>query len=135
MTSTIARHAVVRHLLLVGIVALVAMLAVSVTAPEHAHAIRNPNVVLTGQQGWVKTRPVMTCMAMTPECMNAGHTAYRWTGRSWVAVTLRGGIDVYVYPYQSPWHWIWTQRTGWLAIQNSALETGYHCTGIDCPVF
>lgn len=134
MTS-MANTALWRRILLIAVVALTALIAVSSAAPQDAHAIMDPTTVLPNKVGWVKTAPVISCMALTPECMNAGHTAYRWTGYSWQRTRIAGGIDVYVYPYSSPWHWIWTQRTGWLAIPNSALETGYRCYGYACPVF
>ena len=133
--TAITNIATWRRILLVGVTALTALLAVSFAAPQEANAIMDPTIVPANKVGWVKTRPVVTCLAMIPECMNAGHTAYRWTGSGWQATRIGGGIDVYVYPYSSPWHWIWTQQTGWLAIQNSSLETGYSCYGYACPMF
>ncbi len=133
MGSTILSTATWRRVLLVGITALIALLAVSFSAPDEAHAIRDPNIVLQSHVGWVETKPLMTCMAMG--CGTPAHQAWRWSGSAWQATTIGSGVDVYVYPYSAPWHWIWTQRTGWLAIQNSSLQTGYSCIGFNCPVF
>lgn len=135
MRSTISGAALLRRLLLVGITTLIAMLAVSFTAPDDAHAIRNPNVVLQSHVGWVETKPLIACMAIGLPCSNPTHQAWRWSGTQWQSVRIRGGVDVYVYPYSAPWHWVWTQNTGWLAIHNSSLDTGYSCTGFNCPVF
>lgn len=128
------RVTMLRHIILVGITALVALLAISFSAPE-AHAIRNPNVVLQSHVGWVETKPLVACLAIGLPCSNPTHQAWRWSGTQWQSVRIRGGVDVYVYPYSAPWHWAWTQDTGWLAIQNSSLQTGYSCTGYACPVF
>lgn len=135
MSSTISILGVWRRLLLIGITTLVALLAVSFSAPEEAHAIRDPNIVLANHVGWVKTKPLIACMAIGLPCSNPTHQAWRWTGKTWQSVRIDDGIDVYVYPYSSPWHWVWTQQTGWLAIQNSSLESGYRCEGWACPVF
>ncbi len=136
MFSTILSAATWRRMLLLGITTLIAMLAVSFSAPQDAHAIRDPTIVTSGQVGWVKTRSTIHCMAMTPGCLAPGtHQAWRWNGSSWQSARVLENTDVYVYPYSAPWHWIWTQQTGWLAIQNSALTTGYSCLGINCPIF
>lgn len=129
MTRTIELS---RRLLLIAIVALVAALAVSVSAPPEAHAIRNPNVVLSSHVGWVETKPFMSCLAIG---CPTGHGAWRWSGYAWQSTSIAGDSRVYAYPYSGPWHWIWTQRTGWLAIETSKLETGYSCIGYGCPVF
>lgn len=129
MTRTIELS---RRLLLIAITALVAALAVTMTAPREAHAFRNPNVVLPSHTGWVQTKPFMSCLAIG---CPTGHAAWRWTGYSWQGTSIAGDTRVYAHPYTGSWHWIWTQRTGWLAIQTSALDTGYSCTGYRCPVF
>ena len=45
---------------------------------------------------------------------------WRWTG-SWAKATLTNGEWVYVSPYAVGWSWVWTQRTGWVAAQDSTL--------------
>ena len=61
-------------------------------------------------------------MATTTECRSAA--AYRWTGASWVNVGVNecATRSVYVYPYTTGWSWIWTQHTGWLAIQSHLVQ-------------
>ena len=57
--------------------------------------------------------------ATTADCKSL--SAWRWTGRTWQAQALYDcydGTQVYAYPYAAGWTWIWTQRTGWLAIQS-----------------
>ena len=140
MTSTIIRVATWRRILLVGITALIALLAVSFSAPDEAHAFRDPTVVLQSHVGWVYTKnEARICPAIYPApayCSQpASVAAWRWSGSAWQAASFRGGEQVYVYPYSAPWHWAWTQRTGWLAIHNSNLTTGYRCVGYACPVF
>ncbi len=138
MGSILTSAATWRRILLIGITALVALLAVSFSAPQEAHAIRSPNLVLPSHVGWVyvKNEPRI-CPAIYPApayCSQPSTvTAYRWTGTLWQSLSLVGGTSVYVYPYSAPWHWVWTQRTGWLAIHNSYLDTGYRCTGYACP--
>lgn len=122
-----------RRLLLITIAALVAALAVSFSAPQQAHAIRNPNVVLSSHKGWVETRATVQCAAAP--CPGSSLQAYYWSGRAWYSYPIAGGQQVYAWPYTGEWHWIWTQRTGWLAIQTRLLDTGYRCEGIRCPIF
>jgi hypothetical protein len=133
MRTTISSAALWRRLLLVGITTLIAMLAVSVSAPDEARAFRDPTIMTSNHVGWVETRPLYGCLAL--HCPVPTHQAWRWNGSTWSSVRLSGGLQVYVYPYSAPWHWVWTQKTGWLAIQNSALTTGYSCFGPTCPVF
>ena len=129
-----------RRILLIGITALIALLAVSFSAPQDAHAIISPNIVRANHVGWVKVKDEpRACPAIYPApayCSQPSPVvAWRWNGVAWNQTSIAGGTDVYVYPYSSPWHWIWTQRTGWLAITNSSLDTGYSCIGFNCPVF
>lgn len=139
--TTITSVAAWRRVLLLTIVALVAALAITVGAPpKEAHAIRNPTVVLASHTGWVYVRQApRACPAIYPQpayCSTPSSVAvWRWTGRTWTQAWVSEGAQVYAYPYASGWHWIWTSRTGWLAIQTSQLETGYRCSGAACPVF
>lgn len=133
MSRTLTGVAVWRRIALVAVTMMIAVLALSAGAPQEAQAFRDPNTVLANHEGWVKTRPLASCLALS--CPVAMHQAYQWTGREWRSVWLNSGIDVYVYPYSSPWHWVWTRKSGWLAVPNSSLETGYHCFGYHCPVF
>ena len=129
-------------MLLVGITALVALLAVSFTAPQEAHAIISPNAVTASHTGWVyvKEGPQLRCAALayygSTRCYSPSYqTAWRWSGSAWSQTSIAGGTQVYAYPYSGSWHWIWTQRTGWLAIETAKLETGYRCYGYSCPLF
>lgn len=84
-----------------------------VTARENPHFI-----------GWARLtyRGCPSGLAQTADCK--AMTAYRWTGRAWSVVVLNecNGVGaVYVYPYAAGWSWIWTQRTGWLAVQSHAV--------------
>ena len=138
MASTRIGVATSRRMLLVGITALVALLAVSFSAPQDAHAIINPTTVTSQHTGWVYTRHVgVVCTMDYPSsyCSPSTHTAWRWSGYSWSRSSIGGSTQVYAYPYSGAWHWIWTQHSGWLAIETSKLETGYRCTGYRCPVF
>jgi hypothetical protein len=138
--STMSDVALWRRLLLVAIVALVGALVAAFTAPTEAHAIRDPTVVLSAHKGWVYVRDEPRACPMiypTPAyCYEPSRVAtWQWTSSGWRSSTIAGGTSVYAWPYASGWHWIWTQRTGWLAIQTSKLTTGYSCTGWACPVF
>lgn len=57
---------------------------------------------------------------VTDDCK--GGTAYRWTNRGWVARGIgecgTGPSQVYVWPFASGWSWIWSQQTGWLAVES-----------------
>jgi hypothetical protein len=61
--------------------------------------------------------------AQTADCASA--TAFRWTGSDWQAQYLNecsmGGRQVYVWPFAGAWSWVWTQQTGWLAIQSRSV--------------
>lgn len=128
-----------RRILLVAITALVATLAVSFSAPQEAHAFRDPTALTSSHQGWVYVRQGQgPCPASPiPEYCDQPELvdAWRWSGSSWSRAHLVGGEQVYAYPYSGSWHWAWTQRTGWLAIQTAKLDTGYRCTGYACPRF
>ena len=135
--STNLRIALVRRALLASLALLVALLALSFRA-EPAHAIMDPTTVTSGHVGWVLVRSTpQYCDAIYPStCSTTGtRKVWRWGGSAWTAYTIRGGTSVYAYPYSGSFHWIWTQRTGWLAIQSADLDTGYRCTGANCPVF
>lgn len=119
MTGTIELP---RRVLLTVIVALVAALAVSASAPADAHAYGNTGPVHSSHTGWVKTR-VTPCY--TVQCHGPTHDAWEWNGRSWTHLGLGGGIRVYAYPYSGEWHWVWLQATGWVAIRTSSLEARY----------
>lgn len=134
MTTT-TRVALVRRMLLAGITALIALLAVSATSPTTAHAIgaQQPDADFAG---WARTATFpAVCRAATGfdiPC-TAQTQAWRWTGRTWTAAYIVQGMDVYVHPYVAPWHWIWTPSTGWLAIHGSRLQLRLACTGMICP--
>lgn len=121
-----------RRVLLMSITALIAALALSFSAPNDAHAFMDPSVVRESTTGWVYVRDVPTaCPAIFPvpaSCYRPRSiVAWQWTGRSWARSSLAAGTRVYAYPYSGSWHWVWTQRTGWLAVQRSDLTTGQTC--------
>ena len=126
-----------RRALVIAAATLIAAIAVSFSAPSEAHAFRDPTVVLPSHTGWVYTRRQPTfCSASYPaRCSQSPISAWRWTGYSWTSSSLAGGTQVYAYPYSGEWHWVWTQRTGWLAVKTSVLDTGYRCTGPNCALF
>ena len=62
--------------------------------------------------------PALACLAVMPQPV----PAWRWTGNAWKQELAEGftpGSAVYFAPYATGWHWAWTARTGWLAIQSS----------------
>jgi hypothetical protein len=127
-----------RRLLLATITALIALLAVSASAPGRAEAFMDPNIVTVDFVGWVHVREYVGICATSnpPRCTDSSTVqAWRWTGTRWSATRIGENASVYAYPYSGSWEWIWTQRTGWLAIQRSSLTRGYSCTGYACPVF
>ncbi len=142
MPATLTRISTWRRVLIIAIAALIAALAISFSAPNDAHAFRNPNVVLPSHQGWVYVQgmgTIATCPAIYPVpeyCKRSqGIVAWRWSGSAWSQASLAAGTRVYAYPYSGSWHWVWTQHTGWLATQTANLNTGYRCTSSPCPVF
>jgi hypothetical protein len=95
-------------------------------------ASQAPNYV-----GWVTLayRGCPNGFAQTADCKAL--TAYRWTGRSWQYFGLNecgGPRQVYVYPYAAGWSWVWSQQTGWLAVQSSSvlIRQGQGIDCIDC---
>jgi hypothetical protein len=116
-----------------------AMTAVT-AAPAHAlgapiytctTAVDEPNFV-----GWA-TISHRGCLEpgapRTMECRASA--AYRWTGAAWQKQSLSecgGPRQVYVYPYAAGWSWIWSQQTGWLAVQSSLVQIrgGYGGCGL-----
>jgi hypothetical protein len=111
-----------RRALLTGITALVALLAISFSAPAEASAVvAYPSQVTSGYQGWAYVRSGPRVCTTPNWCGVMPATAWRWNG-SWSRQTISVGTHVYAYPYSGSWHWVWTQRTGWLAIQSASLE-------------
>jgi hypothetical protein len=60
---------------------------------------------------------------------SAPRPAWRWTGTRWTAVSLDQATAIYVWPYATNWSWVWTQRTGWLALQDQyvVINPSYVC--------
>jgi hypothetical protein len=141
MPSTPSSVATWRRMLLLAITALTALLAVSFTAPQDAHAFMNPSVVTSQHVGWVNVKSgprICTTDYPSSYCGTSPATAWRWSGRSWSQVSISAGTQVYAYPYTGAWHWIWTQRTGWLAIQTANLERQVTCGrgyAYACPIY
>jgi hypothetical protein len=132
MTQTISttwRRITVVATITAAAVALAAMLA----TPAHATvrfapapyqcttAADEPNFI-----GWATISHrgcIAPGMATTTECRSSA--AYRWTGTAWRNVGLSecgGPRQVYVYPYTSGWSWVWSQQTGWLAVQSHLVH-------------
>ena len=127
-----------RRALLAGITALIALLAISFTEPTSAHAIVSSTTVPSGHVGWVTVRGGPWVCPTVRTCTRQPSVAWSWNGRSWSQASLQGGTSVYAYPYSGSWHWAWTQRTGWLAIQTSSLQRAATRCGVGyavpCPV-
>lgn len=126
MPSTPLTIVTLRRLLLVGSLALIALLAASFVRTERADAAPGiaplvSNSVTSNYQGWayVHVRSSRdTCGTVGP----CGRQAWRWNGATWTGTFIGWETQVYVYPYSAPWSWVWTQRTGWLAIRTSDLQ-------------
>lgn len=110
----------------------------TMAAPAHAMAQPMTNCTFASDApnyvGWVTLayRGCPNGMAQTADCRAA--TAYRWTANGWQRYGLNecgGPRQVYVYPYAAGWSWIWSQQTGWLAVQ-SHLVLISQGQGIDC---
>ncbi len=140
-------HTTWRWLTTVATIAAAALaMSATIAAPAHATATGvgyDYECTFANQQpsyiGWA-TLSFRGCiapgMAMTADCRGAD--AYRWTGASWQYYGLnecsRIG-QVYVYPYAAGWSWIWTQRTGWLAVRSNLVlvSSGYLVGGATTP--
>ena len=116
------RAATLRRTILLGLAILVALLASNAAAPATADAIMIDYRVPASHVGWVYTASDAPCVGLFAACpVSRYHRAWRWSGSSWQQANIDKGVRVYVYPYSGTWHWIWTQRTGWLAIENAKL--------------
>ena len=126
MSASVIRVAYWRQLVIVAVATLIAFGAVAFAAPQEAHAFRDPSVVLPSHEGWVNVRARTNsdiCGIVGP----CGVSAWRWSGYQWTQTRVLWGSQVYAYPYTGDWHWIWTSRTGWLAIKRAELDTGNRC--------
>lgn len=130
MTAALTTVASWRRILLVALTALIAALAISFSAPSDANAFVDSSAVFASTKGWVLVRSTpVACPAIYPStCATGGTaTAWRWANGAWSQTRIAGGTQVYAWPYTGSWHWIWTQPTGWLAIQTSTLDSGNRC--------
>lgn len=59
----------------------------------------------------------MACAAVYRATM----PAWSWTGSAWRGSSVAQGW-VYVYPYTGGWRWVWTQRSGWVAVNSGRFE-------------
>jgi hypothetical protein len=117
-----------------------AVFATTATLAAPAHALGRPvydyGCTFASERpqyvGWAKLSfrgCVSPGSAQTMDCK--GDLAWRWTGRAWQQHPINecsGGLGaVYVYPYAAGWSWIWTQRTGWLAVRSNlvVVSEGY----------
>lgn len=122
-----------RRLLLVAIAALTVLLMSSAATPATASAEGYwPTTIHANHVGWVTVRPraANDVCGFRPPC---GVSAYRWSGRAWQHTRVSWSRDVYAYPYTRGWHWIWTQHTGWLAMQTRELQP-YGTSGHRCNI-
>jgi len=141
MTTSSLRAANWRRVLLVGITALIALLAISFAAPaesranhEYEYGSHDPSRVYYYSSGYayVKGGFVAGTVCTVIDC-NANAKAYRWVGNygnnnGWTEVSLPKGMQVEVQPYsvQYDYGYVWV-RVGyeWLLIRTNQLETGY----------
>jgi hypothetical protein len=84
-------------------------------------------------QGWAHTGLGRYCGGAMPSpgmeaAASRPRAAWRWTGSNWSATTLPAGAQVYVWPYAAGWSWVWTQSSGWLAIQDAELVINPYCS-------
>jgi hypothetical protein len=125
------RVAILRRVILLGLAIIVAMMA-NAAAPATADAFVVDNTVSASYSGWVyvKEPPAYRCgISFRCGTTSTYQTAWRWSGTAWSQSSVSGGTQVYAYPYSGAWHWIWTQRTGWLAIETNKLERmSYSCS-------
>lgn len=117
-----------RRTLLIVAAAVVAACALSTAVPERAQATIVPitPTVQSSFEGWAQVWGTTTMCPISINlgpCQYAGRDAYRWTGYSWARTTLAHNTMVYAYPYGSGWHWVWTERTGWLAVRTAYVHT------------
>ena len=81
---------------------------------------------LVTYKGWAHVDVGLYCGGMNPgqdyiDSLRAPRPAWRWTGSAWTRASLATSTQVYVWPYATGWSWVWTQRTGWLAMQDEHL--------------
>jgi hypothetical protein len=123
-----------RHLWRWLIVAMLAMTATAAAAPADASAVTClPSSNITNScmgyqtagvnhKGWVYLNlnycpPGALCRMSYRESIDAWH----WTGTRWTQSSVKGGW-VYVYPYSGQWRWVWTQASGWVALDSGRFE-------------
>lgn len=101
-----------------------------VTWSSGARVCAAPSTDFPGATGWYGFAGSRSCASSPliapdqPVCMmGIGRVpAWRLQNGAWLRTTLAPGTRTYVHPYAGAWRWVWTQRTGWLAINASALE-------------
>ncbi|MCW2924644.1 MAG: hypothetical protein JWM98_2048 [Thermoleophilia bacterium] len=66
-------------------------------------------------RGYLGNQPTAQCF------VSPRYTGWSWTNGAWKSVTLAGGTTGYLYPYAGApaWRWVYTPRTGWVAVQAS----------------
>ena len=117
-----------RQLPLILVASLLAILATGASVVSSAEA-----AVPASFTGWATVDQSFRCMAALPHCTDPHYPAWRWTGTTWQSTTVRHGTSAYVYPYAGSWHWIWTQRTGWLAIDDAyVMQSQIRCAAAFC---
>ena len=114
-------------------VVMATVLAMALGAPSRAQAASasagscTTAVQRPAFQGWAVLLFRGCPVAGAPQTADCrGLTAYRWGGAAWQRVDLNecnyAFPTVYAYPFGSGWSWIWTQRTGWLAVGSHAVQ-------------
>ena len=94
---------------------------VCVRAPCYQPVVRHSAADHQTYKGWGFITanycpPGMACAAI----YHSSTTAWRWTGSSWSKTSIADRTQVYIHPYASGWSWVWTSRTGWLAVQSGS---------------
>ncbi|MCW2925141.1 MAG: hypothetical protein JWM98_2545 [Thermoleophilia bacterium] len=132
MGSTGTKYAgrrVARTASVVVVALLVAIIASLATQAGTASAttIAAPSSVGPNFQGWTKLQSGYTSCGYdigtgsVTTCRPERYPAYEWTASGWQSRTLAADTWVYVYPYAAGYSWVYTQRTGWYAIQRSYI--------------
>lgn len=81
-------------------------------------------------RGWARNREDcvdITFYANDPQMRALNCYAFQRTATGWTRITLGNEGWIWAQPYATGWHWGWTQRRGWFAI-NTGMLRGY-CAG------
>ena len=102
----------------IGLLACLAIGFVSALLPSSASALityQHYDAPLS-YTGWVQLVDPCPAGMVGVTCTPGSAAAWRWNGYSWSQQHIMRDQMVYVAPFSGQWRWVWTQRTGWLAI-------------------